>query len=140
MFWSIHICAISASARKAASLRLFDSVTFFIAVACMPTTARMPIEKMRIAISASMSMTPSSRARIGNGLRMVISPSRTGAGIGRDDARGGIAHADAAAARDHHAQAAHRPAGRHTVPLGIDYVDLRQDGGRIGVRDDVPQR
>src|SRR5690606_37386736 len=42
---SVQICVSSWLARNAASLRLRDSVTVDTACACMPTMARMPIEK-----------------------------------------------------------------------------------------------
>src|SRR5437867_4220822 len=66
MCWSSHICATSWSTSRAASLRYFDSVTLLMATLCMPTTARMPIEKIRIAISASISMTPFWRCEAGD--------------------------------------------------------------------------
>src|ERR1700694_6186046 len=58
---SVHICDSSRLARNAASVRYLDSVTFLIVTACKPTTARMPIEKIRMAMSASRGITPALR-------------------------------------------------------------------------------
>src|SRR5665647_514264 len=55
---SAHIMPSRCWAIKLASARYFESEVFLIMAACKPTTARTPMEKIRIAISDSSSTTP----------------------------------------------------------------------------------
>src|SRR5262245_5066450 len=97
-----------------------------MALPCMPSSARMPIEKIRIPISASISITPACDLTV----RIVVSSAdpRVVRVNGRVNRR--IACAHVAAARDGQAQAAHgaalvlaRTAGR--IP-DVDLCD-RED-------------
>src|SRR5436190_11383065 len=65
---SVQICDMTRPARNAASARTFDWVTVLMATACMATIEKTPIEKIRMATSASSSMTPDWRPCIVDGM------------------------------------------------------------------------
>src|SRR5689334_18588029 len=65
---SVQIWETSRPARNDASARTLDCVTVLIATACMATIEKTPIEKIRIATSASSSMTPDWRRCIVDGM------------------------------------------------------------------------
>src|SRR5579859_1146273 len=93
-------------------------------IACMPSMARIPIEKIKIPTSASSSMTPFC---CDAGLIVIgVSPLSALARI----VRGGnlrVAHARLSAPRDQDAHAAHGAVGRIGVLAGagsVGHVDL----------------
>ena len=115
-----HISAMISLASTAASERYLASVDCLIDVACRPTSARMPIEKISIATSSSRVSCRIAGGEICAGIHSTP-PGIDGGGPRR------IAHANLAASRDRHAQAAHRPA-RSTGAAGRigDFRWLRQ--------------
>lgn len=55
---AIHISPTNRLASKLASERYFESLANLIEFACKPMTARMPMENIKMEISASSSITP----------------------------------------------------------------------------------
>src|SRR5882724_9137118 len=114
-------------ARKLASTRYLDSATVRMAIACSPTTARMPTEKSRMPSNDSSSVMPFCRDPMLNVFMQFSFVSRAGARIaGRN---GGIAHlAQSTACEDDPQRPDLGPGhGRR------GHIDLRDGRSSIGV-------
>src|SRR3954471_5337061 len=96
-------------ARKLASVRYFASTVARMAVACMPSMAMMPIEKMRIPTRTSRSMTPDCCAR------GFMSDAEPWVGVVDDS---WVAHAGLAPGRNQYPEAAARAIHRVEVLAG----------------------
>src|SRR5674476_670970 len=78
---------------KLASARYFESEVFLTMAACKPTTARTPMEKIRIAISDSSNTTPCWDAGEETGLLpFIYFSSLTFTWVGSSRVKVGIAH------------------------------------------------
>src|SRR5690606_12921442 len=104
-----HISPMISLTRKLASMRYLESATVLIAMACMPTTARMPIEKIRMPSRASSSATPRWLPEVCR-FRFMCFCSRFGFRAGTwilfIQLRTRVAHLHGAAAGDDHPQGA----------------------------------
>src|ERR1051325_5316406 len=94
-----------------------------MAVPCMPSSARMPIEKMRIPISASISITPACFWFVRMAVSLVAEPWIGVVGHGR------VAHAHLPRGRNVEAEAAHRARGLASAAARIADVDARERNG-----------
>src|ERR1051325_8680189 len=96
-----------------------------MAVPCMPSSARMPIEKMRIPISASISITPACFWFVRMAVSLVAEPWIGVVGHGR------IAHAHLTRGRNVEAEAAHRARGVARAAAPSDVVVAWLVAGRV---------
>src|SRR5688572_16934513 len=107
-----------------------------MAVACMPMRARMPMEKIRMPSSASISITPACDLA----MRMESSAASRVGEVREVDRR--IAHANRAPCVDGNTQAAHRFVSGHGLAgavTGIGDVDLGERSRRRRRLDQTPQ-